>query len=138
MARATLTSTLQTFFDAYTSTPIKHEDGRSWPTMRVLAATIKNNSLHVDLQLRLLADTTYCCGEVGCYISTYSREWWRRMREHVRTHHAVDLPPVTLRTSGVIEEGVCFLSVVRAGGQPTSNAFTWTDDPVHEDDATQD
>lgn len=120
--------TLQSALDEMMRPPNKK--GMVAPQLRVLA--ISPTGARIEVEMRFLAGKRYCCCEPGCHLPTFSREWWRCLREALRNSTEREPPPMEMTLFGVIEEGALFSLTNHSRG---SRAFSYEDGPWRERDA---
>lgn len=97
------------------------------------AAEREPGGTRFEIELRFQAGTSYCCAEPGCFLPTYSRAWWTRLREALRDHCDREPPPFTMIVHGVVESGAVLESLASLG-MPTHSAV-YRHGPVREREA---
>ena len=107
--------------------------GKSFPVLRVLSISATGNRF--EIELRFLADCTYCCCEPQCFLPVFDSCWWTRLRENLRQHSDREPPPFHVTIHGVVEHGARLRSNVDCGIPLESAAFTYKHGPVLEQDA---
>lgn len=64
---------------------------------------------HIDLAFGFVESHRYCCGEIGCHVSYWSADWWRRFRKGV-ARQGLHLPPsnITIHVAVFTDPGAQF------------------------------
>ncbi len=84
-----------------------------------IAASLTDAVLQVVLTFR--SGSTYCCYEPGCHLSLFDGKRWYGLRQRLAAAGIRPAPRLTLRLTGVVEDGAKFFDIsrpdpVRRGG----------------------
>src|SRR5947207_2094486 len=122
---------LQNAVDVSLHEPAAPQSSR--PGMQVLSAS--TNGTQFVIELRFVAGEEYCCSEASCFIPTYDREWWARIRASLHDATGRSPPPMSVTILGAIEAGAK-LRVNQWLGLPIQNAAeAYTQGPCHENES---
>jgi hypothetical protein len=105
----------------------------STPHVNVIA--VSRTGMRAEIEIRFRAGERYCCAEPGCFMPTFSRDWWCRLRESLRASAGREPPPMVIKVLGVVEEGA-LLQVLQLLGLPEAScAYNYEHGPCRERDA---
>jgi hypothetical protein len=91
--------------------------------------------LRAEIEIRFRAGEQYCCAEPGCFMSTFSREWWSRLRDSLRASAGREPRPMVIKIVGVVEEGALLRANQSFGLPEASRAYSYEHGPCRERDA---
>lgn len=103
------------------------------PLISIIA--VSQNGLKIEIGLRFERGSRYCCAEPGCFIPSFDRQWWSRVREHLRAVTEREPPPMTLEINGIVEDGALLRVLAGLGLPEESSGYSYRHGPCREREA---